>query len=104
MENTIRLIVDNLNMLRSTRIEEVSIQLKNLIAAYRDNLTEQNTQLINAPTVEDYAALLNGVADTVDIVQVLVRAVEDMNKLQASAERVMARVYKRLPTLTGQPS
>lgn len=104
MNETIRKIVENLDLLRNTRIEEVNIQLKDLIDAYRVRLDEQSAQLSGAaPNAEKYGVLLDTVAATVDLIRVLVKASDDMDKLQANAIRVMDRVYKKLPTL-GEPT
>jgi hypothetical protein len=104
MNDTIRKTVENLDMLRNTRIEEVNIQLKDLLDAYRERLDEQSAQLSSAaPNAEKYGTLLDEVASTVDLIRVLVKASDDMDKLQASAIRVMDRVYKKLLTL-GEPT
>ena len=98
MNDTIRKTVESLDMLRNTRIEEVNIQLKDLIDAYRERLDEQSALLSSAaPNAERYTTLLDDVTATVDLVRVLVKAADDMDKLQGSAIRVMDRVYKKLP-------
>ena len=100
MNETVRKIVESLDMLRNTRIEEVNILLKDLIDAYRNRLDEQSALLSSAaPNAEKYAILLDDVATTVDLIRVLVKAADDMDKLQANAIRVMDRVYKKLPAL-----
>lgn len=100
MNETLRKIVENLDIVRNTRIEEVNVQLKNLIDAYRKRLDEQSALLSNAaPDAEKYGMLLEGVATTVDLIRVLVKSADDMDKLQANAARVMDRVYKKLPPL-----
>jgi len=100
MNETIRKIVENLDALRYTRIEEVNVQLTDLITACRAQLEEQSARLaVVPPTAENYATLINEMKESLELVRVVVKAASDMDGLQANATRVMDRVYKKLPAL-----
>jgi hypothetical protein len=90
-------ILDALYTLRATRITDVNVLLKELVTACRNRLNERSSELANTDAAAGhYATLLDGVALDVDTFRTLIKAVDEMDKLQIKADRVLEHVTKKL--------
>ena len=89
--------LDRLTQLTPASLHQVRTELADAIAALRQDVGERLPPLDELdPASPDFASIVGTINENVLTLEVLVKAVADIEKLEAAANKVVQRVWARI--------